>query len=428
MCLCLIFDDIDTPQLVKDTLEKAHYYAQELETVEPEVYVLFDLIHFSTKRGLGLENINHYLERLNIINTQHPSKLFSQVYRLARALVFKSSGKLRDRKKAHVILQQISEEEVIKYLYTRIAMINYSEILAIELKSHLGDEKLINELSELSFSISPIQFQQSYSLIAENFLYQSKSALAEIDIAKARELLKRAQYLNDFLELFKKGPTPFRIMFTLFIKERSLGELSELLNLTKGALTSQIKLLTSLDLVKVSRERQIRSATMLKKYYTIGSKAEELIKPFNTKIISSLENIDEQFTNQYISTLIPRLMVKMIQDTILLIDNYQHLIEEQVIAKSMKAEKSEVEEDKKLEIIKSFFDQDDEIRINQLFLTENQYKTYLKLWNGFNKKIKEQILNDKQIPTAKSRYIAHITIPIKELMMLERLQNKKNKD
>ncbi|MFX1538739.1 MAG: tetratricopeptide repeat protein, partial [Promethearchaeota archaeon] len=433
MRLSLIFEDFDDPQLVMNNLEKALYYAHEVENIDPEVHVLFYLIQFATKRKLASEAIAGYLERLREINDRFPSKAFNQIYRLARALVQKSSGGVRNRKKAHAIFQQITEEEIVNYLYTRIAMINYSEILAGELKNYLGDDLLVSELTELSDSISPIKVQQSYSMVAERFLHLSKSALAEIDISEARELLRRAQYLCDFLELYKKGPTPFRIMFALFIKERSLGELSRVLNLTKGALTSQIKLLTSLDLVKVSREKQVRSAKILKKYYTIGSKGVELIKPFSMNILESLSKQEDQAASYIISLMIPRLIIKMIYDTTNFIDRYQHFLEEQILTGSLKPEGSNIIDDKKLEIIKNLFNKDDEIKINHLFLSEIQYKTYMKLWNEFNQKVQEEVFKgklgtSKAQSTEKSKYISHITLPIKELMMLERYLNMKKKD
>ena len=60
-------------------------------------------------------------------------------------------------------------------------MVNYSEILAVEIKKYFGDGILVNELTELSDTLSPVQFQLSYSTAAEQFLNLSRSALAEID-------------------------------------------------------------------------------------------------------------------------------------------------------------------------------------------------------------------------------------------------------
>lgn len=342
----------------------------------------------------------------------------------AEALILKSSKSIKNRKKAQVILQQITEEEIVNYLFTKIAMINYSEILAMEIKKYFGDGILVSELTELSDTLSPVQFQLSYSTAAEQFLNLSKSALAEIDIKKARELLRRTQYLCDFLNLYNKGPTPFRIMFLLFMKERSLNNLSNQLKITKGALTGHLKLLANLDLIKVSREEQVRSAQMLKKYYVLSSKGNDLIQPLNTNIIDTLEQKEGQFKSFIDSFMIPRLMIKIIRDTTLLIDKYQYFLEEQVLLKPLDSKKDETASKNELEKVKKFFNFNDEITMNHLFLSDNQYEKYMKLWKEFTEKVKNEILIEEAgtstIQTVeKSNYVAQITLPIKELLELE---------
>lgn len=423
MRLSLIFENLEDPQLVLDTLEKALNYTQEVENVDPEVYVLFDLIHFITKRKLSSADIDTYLRRLQEINIQYKNKIFDQTYRLADALILKSSKSIKNRKKAQAILQQITEEEIVNYLFTKIAMINYSEILAVEIKKYFGDGILVSELTELSDTLSPVQFQLSYSTAAEQFLNLSKSALAEIDIKKARELLRRTQYLCDFLNLYNKGPTPFRIMFLLFMKERSLNNLSNQLKITKGALTGHLKLLANLNLIKVSREEQVRSAQMLKKYYVLSSKGKDLIQPLNTNIIDSIEQKEGQFKSFIDSFMIPRLMIKIIRDTTHLIDKYQNFLEEQVLLKP-DPKKDETDSKKELEKVKKLFNFTNEITLNHLFLSDNQYEKYMKLWKEFTEKVKNEVLIEEAVTSTiqtdeKSNYVAQITLPIKELLELE---------
>ncbi len=431
--LSSIYENVDNPQLVVDTLEKALYYAQMVENVDPEAYVLFDLIRFLTTMKLKTNVINDYLTRLETINNSYRNKLFNQIFLLAKALILKSSNDTRNRKKARRILQEITEEEVVDFYFTRIAMIHYSELLAENLKKYLGDDILISELTELSDNLYPTQFQQSYSLVAESFLHQTKSALEKVDITRAKELLRKAQYIYDLLDLYNKGPTPFRILFALFIKERCLSELSDLLNVTKGALTGHLKLLTDLDLIKISREEQIRSARMLKKYYTLGEKGIELLQPFSFDIHESIDQEKVQSSVSIDSLMIPRLMIKTIRDTTFLIDDYQDFLEEQFILKPLKSMENKKLDKKDIEKVKKLFSEGDEIKISHLFLTEKQFKIYLELWKEFNVKVQNEVLEDRidspsKIEKEKSKYVANICLPIQDMLILERYLSKKKKE
>ncbi|MEE9410139.1 MAG: tetratricopeptide repeat protein [Candidatus Heimdallarchaeota archaeon] len=433
MQLAIIFEEIDDPKLVLDTLEKALYYAEMIEIVDPEVYVLFRLIDFITKRQLKSKSINVYLERLEEINRLSRSKIFDQVARLAKALIFRTRESSRNRKRAKLLLHQIIDEEVIHFNYTKIAMINYGEILEEDLKRYLGENFITDQFTELTDILSPKELYSVYSIAAERFLDQSKSALEEIDFAKARELIRRAENLCDFLELYHKGPTPFRIIYALFVKERNLNELSKILCITKGALSSQLKLLINLDLVRVSREEQIRSATMLKKYYTLSSKGIELIQPFKLNMAEYFKQKKEPTEKQLESLMIPRLMMKMIRDTTFFVDKYQDFVEENLILKPLTESEEKEASTKDMKEVRDLFDEIDEITVNNFFLTNKQYKTYMKLWDEFVEKVQKEVINCKidtteYQSTEKPKLVSHLSLPIKELMTLERLLESKRKE
>ncbi|MCG3222717.1 MAG: tetratricopeptide repeat protein [Candidatus Heimdallarchaeota archaeon] len=433
MQLTRIFEELDNPKLVIDTLEKALNYAERIEIVDPEAFVLFSLIDFITKRNLKSKLTKVYLDRLEEINRSSRTKIFDQAYRLAKALIYKTSESSRSRKKAKIVLHQIIDEEIINFNYTKIAMLNYGEILAEDLKRYLGEDFLTDQFTELTNILSPKQFHSVYSTVAENFLDQSKSALEEIDFAKARELIRRAEHLCDFLELYNKGPTPFRIIYALFVKERNLNELSKILHITKGALSSQIKLLINLDFVKVSREEQVRSATMLKKYYMLSSKGLELIQPFKLNIANYLKQKKIPSEDQLESLMIPRLIMKMIRDSTFFVDKYQDFIEENIILKPLEGfeDKKTISEDVKE--IEGLLSEIDDIEVNHFFLTNGQYKTYMKLWDEFVEKVQKEVISCKIETsdfqsTEKPKLVSHMTLPIKELMILERLLESKRKE
>ncbi len=438
MRLSTVYKVLGDPQLVMDHLEKALSLAKNIQNVDPEVYILFELINYLIEKGhvhkdeLKDKPVKEYLTRLNEISLNYQHKVFNLLNRLAKALTLKSKDDARSKKKARQIFQQITEEEIVSFDYINIAITNYSELLAEELRKYFGEDTLINQLTELSGSFSPILFQQSFSMVAENFLNQSKSALEQVDIAKALELLKRAQYLCDFLGLYNKGPTPFRIIYSLFMKERSLNELSKILKITKGALSSQLKLLIDLNIVEIAREEQVRSATMLKKFYRLGSKGLELLQPLNLNICDCIKRKEQDAESIIDALMKPRLIMKIIRDTTFLVDNFQNFLDEQVILEPLSSSSTYVTQ-KDLDHVKDMFSDIESINIEHMFLTEQQYEVYQKLWEEFYQQVETEIIqkdfnSSEYHSVEKPIYVAHIRIPIKDLMDLERYLSTKRRN
>lgn len=429
--LSSVYEDLKEPQLVKDTLEKALYYSKQLEDVDSEVYSLFDLIKFCVEAQIETDELNNYLARLRIINETYNNKIFNTIYRLSQALLLKTKKGKHNKDKARNLFREISEEEIITFETTKIAMHNYSVLLAEELKRYLNEETISSQLTDLSERMESSTLHRSYTQVAENFLDLSQVALEDINIDKARELLRNAQYLCDFLNLYNKGSTPFRIIYTLYIKERNLNELSKILKITKGALSTQLKLLIDLDIVRISREEQVRSATMLKKYYTLGTKGLELLKPLRIQLCDSLsvENSDPDILIDNLMK--PRLLLKIIRDTTNLTDNFQDFLEEQVFLKP--TGKKQIENNaSRLKDVKKILGETTDVSVYQFLLTEKQYKIYKKYWKEFSEKIqKEVIVEDINSPKyhsiEKPIYVANITLPLNDLMALERYQLKKQK-
>jgi tetratricopeptide (TPR) repeat protein len=420
MRLSMVFEYNQNFQLVLNSLEKALEIAKEEKIIESEVYILFDIVEFVSKKEIHYSEIDDVLKRLNEISLQHKHPIFNLAYRLADALIQKASNKTQEKKNALNILREITSEDIIFYNFTRIAMTNYSELLAEELQKYFGKGEIISELTDLSelLSLEP-SFQHSYLMIAETWLNQTQTALERIDIDKARELLNYAQYLCDFLNLYNKGPTPFKIVYLLFTKERSLNELSELLNLTKGALNNHLKLLMSLKLVKVSREEQVRSATMLKKYYSLDSQGKELLQPLNVNILESTNQQYDLSKPLINSLMIPRLMTKITKDSLEYLDMYQSYLEDQYLLKPEEASSEARSKSINNDIVKSIFRKNNEINIQHFFLSDEQYKNYMKLWREFEEKLTEEVFNQEKEKQEKSTYVTHLSLPLKEMIMLE---------
>ncbi|MFQ5820466.1 MAG: hypothetical protein ACE5I5_10805 [Candidatus Heimdallarchaeota archaeon] len=99
--------------------------------------------------------------------------------------------------KAEEILEQVVDEEVADHSLTVTAMIHLCELLLFELKM-TGEEEVLEEVKDLTHRLLDIAKQQSsHSLLAETYLFQSKFALMELDVERARKLLAQAHIIAE---------------------------------------------------------------------------------------------------------------------------------------------------------------------------------------------------------------------------------------
>ncbi|MHA2032704.1 MAG: tetratricopeptide repeat protein, partial [Candidatus Kariarchaeaceae archaeon] len=171
--------------------------------------VLFQLISRSSQH-LTPETVTGYLHELQILTKNQNTTVINQRYQLAKALVLKTSERLIDKVTAQSLFKNIVDGTIIKFELTAIAMIQLSQTLLYELEM-TGAEAVLTELKHLLDRLLTIAKQQnSYWLMAEAYLVQSKIALVEVDLKQAQELLTQAQQLAD-----EKGMTKLALVLSL---------------------------------------------------------------------------------------------------------------------------------------------------------------------------------------------------------------------
>ncbi|MFW9850603.1 MAG: tetratricopeptide repeat protein [Candidatus Thorarchaeota archaeon] len=173
------------------------FYKQSLsiyEEVGNDTYTaiaLSYLINFSlenNQRELALQ----YLSRLKELNESCIIPLINQRYKLENALVLKSSKLTRDKLQAQEVLNEIVNEESTSHDLTVNAMIHLCDLLLFELKVS-DDENLLTRINELTTKLLEIgRDQGSFTLQIETNILQSKLALIEGDLDKARIHLAQA--------------------------------------------------------------------------------------------------------------------------------------------------------------------------------------------------------------------------------------------
>ncbi|MFX0183856.1 MAG: hypothetical protein ACFE95_12300, partial [Candidatus Hodarchaeota archaeon] len=157
---------------------------------------LFNMISVETQRNL-IENSENYLKKLNEINDKENNMVINQIYRLAKALVLKTSDRVVKQAEAQQLFQEIADEEIIQHEINVIAMKNLCDLLIQELRTSGQDEVLIEIKGILERLLAIAKNQQSDSLLVETYLIQSKIALLELDINSARQLLSQAQQIAE---------------------------------------------------------------------------------------------------------------------------------------------------------------------------------------------------------------------------------------
>lgn len=139
------------------------------------------------------ENAELYLQQLQEIDRKEDNKIINQNYRLAKAMVLRTSDRVVKRAEAQQLFQQIAEEDIIDLDLTAKAMFNLCESLLQELETS-GSEEALSELKLVLQQLLGIaEDQHNYSLFVEVHLLQSKTALLELDVEEARKVLTQAQ-------------------------------------------------------------------------------------------------------------------------------------------------------------------------------------------------------------------------------------------
>lgn len=154
------------------------------------------------------EKAKMYIQQLQQISkTEEDSKLNSQIYRLAQAMLLKSSKRVVKIAEAQKIFRQVAEEEIVYFDITVDAILNLCDMLLDELRSS-GNPEILSELDEWIVRLHELaQTQHSYALLAEIYLIQSKLALLELHMERAQELLSQAQKIavdKDLQQLLTK--------------------------------------------------------------------------------------------------------------------------------------------------------------------------------------------------------------------------------
>ena len=169
---------------------------EEIGNKQDVAMTLFYLISASLDSN-NKKRAQRYLDRLRYIESSENSSFVSQLRKIAEATLLKTSTRMKHRVEAQELLQKVLEEEIVDHSLTVIALIGLSELLLEELKIS-GDQEVLTLLQTMLSSLFDIaKHQDSHSLLAKTYWLQGQMALIDLDLEKARELLKKAQEIAE---------------------------------------------------------------------------------------------------------------------------------------------------------------------------------------------------------------------------------------
>ncbi|MFW9996904.1 MAG: tetratricopeptide repeat protein [Candidatus Odinarchaeota archaeon] len=193
-------DDIDQAlEHLEQSLRLFEYIGNDLDTSKTLLHLISTAVSTTVpiKGKKPAEYAKSHLQRLKEMNTLVKTKIISQRCKLAEALVLKTNKRSRYRVRAEEILEDLVSEEIIDHEITLRALLNLCDLLLFELRIS-GDQEVLNELQGyVERILNMVQSQQSYSLLAESYLLQSKLALLEHDQKRARNYLTLSQNIAE---------------------------------------------------------------------------------------------------------------------------------------------------------------------------------------------------------------------------------------
>jgi len=143
------------------------------------------------------EKAQQHLIHLKELAEQEESRLFSDSYLYAKALMLKTSGRMRNRAKAEDIFNKIVKGDISLGDIRIRALISLSEMYIEELSIYNNPE-VLDEINPLILDLLKVsETQNSKSYLAEGKLLQAKLALIQMEFDAAKTLLTQAQQIAE---------------------------------------------------------------------------------------------------------------------------------------------------------------------------------------------------------------------------------------
>jgi tetratricopeptide (TPR) repeat protein len=157
---------------------------------------LDSLFHLALEKG-NIEDAQKYLKQLKLISENVTSADVEITYRVDQAIFLKLSPRSLNRGKAEEILKEVVDGETINYSANLNALVNLCDLLLSEL-NNTGILEIIDELnSYIAKLVAVAEKNQSYLILTETYLLQSRLSLLTYNFKETRQSLIKAQEIAE---------------------------------------------------------------------------------------------------------------------------------------------------------------------------------------------------------------------------------------
>jgi len=182
----------DLPSAI-DTYQRCLMLREELNENGQIAWELFNLTSMSIDMA-SFDQARQYLEQLkHIKENDAKNPWISNQYRVAKALILKTSSRARHRGKAEGILEQVVEDEEWDPGLKVVAILHLVDLLLVELRM-FEDREVLEELQDYFDQLQNIVTEHHvHWLNVELSMMQSKLALLNLKIESAQQWLEHAK-------------------------------------------------------------------------------------------------------------------------------------------------------------------------------------------------------------------------------------------
>lgn len=143
------------------------------------------------------ERAQKYFHRLEDIYNQKRDVRIEFLYKFDKALILKTSSRIRDKAKAEELFKELIETDTISFDLIIKAHIHLCDILLTEYRID-NDSEIFAELNHYIAKLLTIaENQHSYLVFCETFMLQAKIALINFDVKSARLFFTQAQKIAE---------------------------------------------------------------------------------------------------------------------------------------------------------------------------------------------------------------------------------------
>ncbi|MFX1489441.1 MAG: tetratricopeptide repeat protein [Promethearchaeota archaeon] len=253
-----LFGEMGEYDLAVEHLEESlNLYEQNPHRLFNMELPIESLITLAVEHG-DYERAQKYFHRFEVIYDQKRNDKIEFLYKFDKALILKTSSRIRDKAKAQEILKELIETDTIHFDLIIKAHIHLCDILLTEYRI----ENNIEVFNELNYYISKLldiaQNRHSYLIFCETFILRAKVALINFNMKTARRYLTQAQKIAEKFGI-KRLATKISYEHDELLKKLKMWEklkeseapLSERVKL--ASLNEQMEIMTKKRIVEVPK-------------------------------------------------------------------------------------------------------------------------------------------------------------------------------